>query len=63
MTVKLIQTSDWQIGKVFRFLDNAEMGLLQEPRLWAITRLGELASAHGAAHVLVAGDVYDMQAL
>ena len=63
MTVKLIHTSDWQIGKVFRFLDNAAMGLLQEARLRVITRLGEFAGAHGAAHVLVAGDVYDMEAL
>ena len=63
MTVKFIHTSDWQIGKVFRFLDNAAMGLLQEARLRVITRLGELAGVHGAAHVLVAGDVYDMEAL
>ena len=51
MTVKLIHTSDWQIGKVFRFLDNAAMGLLQEARLRAITRLGELAGVHGAVGV------------
>ena len=63
MTIKLIHTSDWQIGKVFRFVDSATMGLLQEARLQAITRLGELAGTHGAAHVLVAGDVYDMEAL
>lgn len=63
MSIKLIHTSDWQIGKVFRFLDNANMGLLQDARLRAITRLGELATAHGARHVLVAGDVYDMEAL
>ena len=63
MTIKLIHTSDWQIGKVFRFVDSATMGLLQEARLRAITRLGELAGTHGAAHVLVAGDVYDMEAL
>lgn len=63
MTIKLIHTSDWQIGKVFRFLDNPTMGLLQEARLRAITRLGELAGKHGARHVVVAGDVYDMEAL
>lgn len=63
MSIKLIHTSDWQIGKVFRFLDNANMGLLQDARLRAITRLGELATTHGARHVLVAGDVYDMEAL
>ena len=39
------------------------MGLLQEARLSAITRLGELAVEHGAGHVLVVGDVYDMEAL
>lgn len=61
--LKFLHTSDWQIGKVFRFLDNANMGLLQEARLRAITRLGELAGAYGARHVLVAGDVYDMEAL
>lgn len=63
MTTRLIHTSDWQIGKVFRFVDNATMGLLQEARLRAVTRIGELAREHGAGHVLVAGDVYDMEAL
>ena len=63
MTVRFIHTSDWQIGKVFRFVDEKVMGVLQEARLAAITRLGELAREHNAAHVLVAGDVYDMGAL
>lgn len=63
MTTRLIHTSDWQIAKVFRFVDNATMGLLQEARLRAVNRIGDLAREHGARHVLVAGDVYDMQAL
>lgn len=63
MGIRLIHTSDWQIGKVFRFLDGATMGVLQEARLAAITRIGAHAQAFGAGHVLVAGDVYDMQAL
>lgn len=63
MTLRLIHTSDWQIGKVFRFVDNATMGLLQEARLRAITLLGELAGQHDVRHILVAGDVYDMEAL
>lgn len=63
MTIRLIHTSDWQIGKVFRFVDNPTMGLLQEARLQAITRLGEYARTHDVRHVLVAGDVYDMEAL
>lgn len=63
MTLKILHSADWQIGKVFRFVDDSTMGLLQEARLSAITRLGELAVEHGAGHVLVAGDVYDMEAL
>lgn len=63
MSLRFIHTSDWQIGKVFRFVDDGTMGLLQEARLAAITRLGEQAVKHGAGHVLVAGDVYDMEAL
>jgi len=63
MPLQFIHTSDWQIGKVFRFVDDGTMGLLQEARLLAIARLGELALEHAAGHVLVAGDVYDMEAL
>lgn len=63
MKARIIHTSDWQIGKVFRFVDDATMGLLQDARLKTITRLGELAVEHDVRHVLVAGDVYDMEAL
>lgn len=34
---------------------------MQEARLAAITRLGELAGEHGAGHILVAGDVLKRQ--
>lgn len=63
MPLKLIHSSDWQIGKVFRYVDNAAMGILQDARLRAISSLGELAVAHGVHHVVVAGDVYDMEAI
>jgi len=58
--VRFIHTADWQIGKVFRFVDDATMGVLQEARLEAIASLGRLALAEDAASVLVAGDVYDV---
>ena len=61
--IKLIHTSDWQIGKVFRFVDIATMGLLQDARLRAINKLGEVAVKEGVRHVLVAGDIYDKEAL
>ena len=63
MKVKIIHTSDWQIGKVFRFVDDATMGLLQDARLKVITRLGELAVKHDVRHIVVAGDIYDKEAL
>jgi hypothetical protein len=58
--VRFIHTADWQIGKVFRFLDEATMGVLQEARLEAIATVGRLAAAENAPVVLVAGDVYDL---
>lgn len=63
MAIRLIHTSDWQIGKVFRFVDSPTMGLLQDARLKAVSNLGDLAVKNDARHVLVAGDVYDMEAL
>ncbi len=63
MPFRFLHSSDWQIGKVFRFVGDATMGLLQEARLRAITRLDKLCHEHNVAHVLVAGDVYDMEAL
>lgn len=59
MAFRFIHTADWQIGKVFRFVDVAEMGGLQLARLEAITSIGNLADEHNVRHVMVAGDVYD----
>ena len=60
MAFRFIHTADWQVGKVFRFVDNTAMGGLQLARLEAITRIGKLAAQeHDVRHVLVAGDVYD----
>jgi hypothetical protein len=58
--VRLIHTADWQIGKVFRFVDQATMGVLQEARLEAVSTVGRLAIEHAASTVLVAGDIYDV---
>ena len=63
MGIRYLHSSDWQIGKVFRIVDDATAGLLQEARLKAITCLGELAHKYSVRNVLVAGDVYDMEAL
>ncbi len=47
--MRLIHTADWQIGKVFRFVDQATMGVLQEARLDAIGTIGRLAREHARA--------------
>jgi DNA repair exonuclease SbcCD nuclease subunit len=59
--MRFIHSADWQIGKVFKQFGAKEESLRQA-RLSAIERLGELAVANGARHVLVAGDVYDSDA-
>lgn len=59
MSFTFIHTADWQIGKRFGGFDAHLAGRLQEARLDAIDRIAAAASAHGARHVLVAGDVYD----
>jgi DNA repair exonuclease SbcCD nuclease subunit len=57
--MRFIHTSDWQIGEVFRQVDDGTMAVLQTERLEAIGRLGRLAREQRAPLVLVAGDVYD----
>jgi DNA repair exonuclease SbcCD nuclease subunit len=59
--MRFIHTADWQIGKVFRQFGDKEQ-TLRQARLTAIERLGEAARSNDAAHVLVAGDVYDNEA-
>lgn len=61
--MRLIHTADWQIGKVFRFVSDETMPVLQRARLDAIGTIGQLAVAKGASAVLVAGDVYDKEGL
>jgi DNA repair exonuclease SbcCD nuclease subunit len=60
--MRFVHTSDWQIGKGFRFADDDTLAVLQDQRLEAIGRIGRLARDQGARLVLVAGDVWDMAA-
>ena len=59
--MRFIHTADWQIGKPFRNFGDKE-SVLRQARLDAILSIGRLAVAEGAAHVLVAGDLYDNEA-
>jgi hypothetical protein len=57
--VRFVHTADWQIGKVFNFLDDSASHAVQDARLEVITTIGRLAREHRAPVVLVAGDVYE----
>lgn len=59
--MRLIHSSDLQIGKVFGFLDPQVAVLLQDARQTVIGTLGQLAIEHGASDILLAGDIYDKQ--
>jgi DNA repair exonuclease SbcCD nuclease subunit len=55
-----IHTADWQIGKPFAGIGDAhKRSLVQQERIEAIKRIGGVAQEHGAAFVLVAGDLFD----
>ena len=58
--MRFIHTADWQIGKPFRNFGDKE-SVLRQARLAAIQSIGKLAQAQAAPHVLVAGDLYDME--
>lgn len=59
MGIKFVHTADWQIGRAFRMFDAATAIPLEEARLACLDEIGKAAVDSGAAHVLVAGDVYD----
>ena len=46
-----LRTSDWQISKVFDFVDWETMGLLHAAQVDAIIKLGEIASERELTHL------------
>ncbi|MGL4397282.1 MAG: metallophosphoesterase family protein, partial [Hyphomicrobium sp.] len=63
MSIRFIHTADWQIAKVYPRFSSELAGELTAARLSAIPRIAAIARAEGAAHVLVAGDVFDSDRL
>lgn len=59
--LRLIHTADWQLGKPYGRFDSDVRAALSEARFDAIDTIGKTAADHGAAHVLVAGDVFDTE--
>ena len=63
MSFTFLHTADWQIGKAFGGLPKDVAAALTEARLAAIDRLAQTGLDSGACHVLVAGDMFDGEAL
>lgn len=57
--IRIIHTADWQLGKPFGRFPAEVRAALAEARLDAIDSIAAAASSAGAAHVIVAGDVFD----
>ena len=58
--MKFLHTADWQLGKPFAGVDDAQKrAILQNERLSVLKRIGDKAKEHGAEFVLVAGDLFD----
>ncbi len=63
MAFTFLHTADWHIGKTFGSFEPEQQSILRRARLAAIDRLAEAAASHGAAHVVVCGDVFDAPGL
>jgi DNA repair exonuclease SbcCD nuclease subunit len=59
LVFRFIHTADWQIGKPFGGFPAETAAVLRDARLTAIERIASAADGTGAAHVLVAGDIYE----
>lgn len=57
--MKFLHTADWQLGKPFARFDPEVRAALTEARFDAIDTIGKAATQNDAAHVLVAGDIFD----
>ena len=59
MTLKLLHTADWHLGRRFPSFDEADQHQLTRARLDAVRRLLDLAEQYLVDAVLCAGDVFD----
>jgi len=59
LSLSIVHTADWQLGKPFGSIEGDAAAVLREQRYDTIRRIGEEATKRSAAAVLVAGDVFD----
>ncbi|WP_251865422.1 DNA repair exonuclease [Achromobacter sp. Marseille-Q4962] len=58
-----LHTADWQIGRQYGQFETEDAALLAEARLETVARIAALAAERRVDAVLVAGDVFDTQAV
>jgi DNA repair exonuclease SbcCD nuclease subunit len=63
MTIKLLHTADWQIGKGFANFEGDAGALLRAQRLKTVARIANIANEQRVDVVLVAGDVFETNAV
>lgn len=61
MSLRLLHTADWQIGRIYSQFEPDDASALFEARLEVVERLAALAREQAVDAVLVAGDVFDAQ--
>jgi DNA repair exonuclease SbcCD nuclease subunit len=59
VSVLILHTADWQLGKAFGTVGGEAQARLRAARFEAVERVGGLARERGADAVVVAGDVFD----
>lgn len=59
MSLRLLHSADWQLGRKFGRLPAEVAQILEEERFRAVERIAALARTHRVDAVLVAGDVFD----
>ena len=61
--IHFLHTADWQIGRQYGQFEPGDAALLAEARFDAVGTIARLATERGVDAVLVAGDVFDTQAV
>lgn len=62
-TIRFLHSADWQLGMTRRFLGDESQAVFTADRLAAVEALGALAREHDARFVVVAGDVFEDNAV
>lgn len=63
VTIKLLHTADWQIGKGFANFEGDAGALLRTQRIKTVDRIAQIANKQSVDVVLVAGDVFETNAV